>query len=251
MWYSSVRCAADLAAPEAVGRYAAQRALSRLGSRKIPTTECPVLFESTLAAGLLGGFVQAISGGALYRKSSFLLDSLGKKVFPKHIDVLEDPFVLRAKGSSPFDDEGVRVAPRAVVKGGRVEGYFLSSYSARKLGLQTTGNAGGSHNLTLTSRHTKASDDLDAMLEKLGTGLFVIELLGQGVNYVTGDYSRGASGFWVEKGRIAYPVHEVTIAGNLKDMFKGIDAVGADVYHYGAKSVGSVLINRMKVAGST
>lgn len=249
-WYSSERCAGDLAAPEAVGRYAAQRALSRLGSRKIPTTECPVLFESTLAAGLLGGFVQAVTGGSLYRKSSFLLDSLGKRVFPKHIDITEDPFILRGKGSSPFDDEGVRVAPRAVVKGGRVEGYFLSSYSARKLGLQTTGNAGGSHNLMLTSRQTQATDDLDAMLEKLGTGLLVIELLGQGVNYVTGDYSRGASGFWVEKGRIAYPVHEITIAGNLKDMFKGIEAVGADVYHYGAKAIGSVLINRMKVAGS-
>jgi PmbA protein len=179
-----------------------------------------VLFESTLAAGLLGGFVQAISGGSLYRKSSFLLDSLGKMVFPKHIDILEDPFILRGKGSSPFDEEGVRVAPRKVVKGGRVEGYFLPS------------------------------DNLDAMLQKLGTGLFVVELMGQGVNYVTGDYSRGASGFWVENGRIAYPVHEITIAGNLKDMLKGIEAVGADVYNYGAKTVGSILVNRMKVAGS-
>lgn len=249
-WYSSMRNAAELASPEAVGRYAAQRALSRLGSRKIPTTQCPVLFESTLAAGLLGGFVQAVSGGSLYRKSSFLLDSLGKIVFPKHIDILEDPFILRGKGSSPFDEEGVRVAPRKVVKGGRVEGYFLSSYSARKLGMKTTGNAGGSHNLIMTSRHTQAGDNLDAMLQKLGTGLFVVELMGQGVNYVTGDYSRGASGFWVENGRIAYPVHEITIAGNLKDMFKGIEAVGADAYNYGAKTVGSILVNRMKVAGS-
>ncbi|MDH4416489.1 MAG: metalloprotease PmbA [Acidovorax sp.] len=249
-WYSSMRNAADLASPEAVGRYAAQRALSRLGSRKIPTTQCPVLFESTLAAGLLGGFVQAVSGGALYRKSSFLLDSLGKMVFPKHIDILEDPFILGGKGSSPFDEEGVRVAPRKVVKGGRVEGYFLSSYSARKLGMKTTGNAGGSHNLVMTSRLTQASDDLDAMLQKLGTGLFVVELMGQGVNYVTGDYSRGASGFWVENGKIAYPVHEITIAGNLKDMLKGIEAVGADAYNYGAKTVGSILVNRMKVAGS-
>jgi PmbA protein len=249
-WYSSMRNAADLASPEAVGRYAAQRALSRLGSRKIPTTQCPVLFESTLAAGLLGGFVQAVSGGSLYRKSSFLLDSLGKMVFPKHIDVLEDPFILGGKGSSPFDEEGVRVAPRKVVKGGRVEGYFLSSYSARKLGMKTTGNAGGSHNLVMTSRLTQASDDLDAMLQKLGTGLFVVELMGQGVNYVTGDYSRGASGFWVENGKIAFPVHEITIAGNLKDMFKGIEAVGADAYNYGAKTVGSILVNRMKVAGS-
>ena len=249
-WYSSMRDAADLAAPQAVGRYAAQRALSRLGSRKIPTTQCPVLFESTLAAGLLGSFVQAVSGGALYRKSSFLLDSLGKMAFPKHIDILEDPFVLRGKGSSPFDDEGVRVAPRKVVQGGRVQGYFLSSYSARKLGMKTTGNAGGSHNLTMTSRLTQASDDLDAMLQKLGTGLFVTELMGQGTNYVTGDYSRGASGFWVENGRIAYPVHEITIAGNMKTMLKSIEAVGADVYNYGAKSVGSILINRMKIAGS-
>ncbi|MBJ2163280.1 metalloprotease PmbA [Acidovorax sp. IB03] len=249
-WYSSMRNAADLASPEAVGRYAAQRALSRLGSRKIPTTQCPVLFESTLAAGLLGGFVQAVSGGSLYRKSSFLLDSLGKMVFPKHIDILEDPFILGGKGSSPFDEEGVRVAPRKVVKGGRVEGYFLSSYSARKLGMKTTGNAGGSHNLVMTSRLTQASDDLDAMLQKLGTGLFVVELMGQGVNYVTGDYSRGASGFWVENGKIAFPVHEITIAGNLKDMLKGIEAVGADAYNYGAKTVGSILVNRMKVAGS-
>ena len=249
-WYSSMRNAADLASPEAVGRYAAQRALSRLGSRKIPTTQCPVLFESTLAAGLLGGFVQAVSGGSLYRKSSFLLDSLGKMVFPKHIDILEDPFILGGKGSSPFDEEGVRVAPRKVVQGGRVQGYFLSSYSARKLGMKTTGNAGGSHNLVMTSRLTQASDDLDAMLQKLGTGLFVVELMGQGVNYVTGDYSRGASGFWVENGKIAFPVHEITIAGNLKDMLKGIEAVGADAYSYGAKTVGSILVNRMKVAGS-
>ena len=249
-WYSSQRNAADLAAPEAVGRYAAQRALSRLGSRKIPTTECPVLFEAPLAAGLLGSFVQAVSGGALYRKSSFLLDSLGKQVFPKHIDITEDPFILGGKGSSPFDEEGVRVQERKVVEGGRVQGYFLSSYSARKLGMRTTGNAGGSHNLALTSRRTLPGDDLPQMLRKLGTGLFVIELMGQGVNYVTGDYSRGVSGFWVENGEIAFPVHEITIAGNLKTMFKGIEAVGADAYGFGAKTVGSVLINRMKVAGS-
>lgn len=249
-WYSSMRDAAELAAPEAVGRYAAQRALSRLGSRKIATTECPVLFESPLAAGLLGALVQAISGGALYRKSTFLLDSLGKVVLPKHIDVLEDPFVLRGKGSSPFDDEGVRVQARKVVDAGRIEGYFLGSYSARKLGMKTTGNAGGSHNLVMTSRRTRAGDDLDAMLKKLGTGLFVIELMGQGVNYVTGDYSRGASGFWVENGEIAYAVDEITIAGNLKTMLSGIQAIGADAYTYGAKTVGSILVNRMKVAGS-
>jgi len=249
-WYSSMRNPAQLASPEAVGRYAAERALSRLRARKIATTECPVLFESPLAAGLVGTFVQAVSGGALYRKSSFLLDALGKPVFPKHIDIHEDPFVLGGKGSSPFDDEGVRVQARQVVDAGRVQGYFLSSYSARKLGMRTTGNSGGSHNLTFTSRLTRADDTLEAMLERLGTGLFVTELMGQGVNYVTGDYSRGASGFWVEKGRIVYPVHEITIAGNMKAMFKGIQAVGADCYNYGAKTVGSILINRMKVAGS-
>ena len=249
-WYSSMRKAADLASPAAIGRYAAERALSRLKARKIPTVECPVLFESPLAAGLVGAFVQAVSGGALYRKSSFLLDSLGKQIFPKHIALSEDPFVPGGKGSSPFDDEGVRVQARQVVESGRVQGYFLSSYSARKLGMRTTGNAGGSHNLVLSSRLTRPGDDLDAMLEKLGTGLFVTELMGQGVNYVTGDYSRGASGFWVEKGKIAFPVHEITIAGDMRAMFKGMEAVGADTYNYGAKTVGSVLINRMKVAGS-
>ncbi|NUS39092.1 MAG: metalloprotease PmbA [Lysobacter sp.] len=249
-WYTSMRSPDELSAPEAVGRYAAERALSRLKARKIATRECPVLFESPLAAGLLGAFVQATSGGSLYRRSSFLVDSLGKQVFADHIDVLEDPHVRRGKGSAPFDEEGVRTKARKVVDAGQVEGYFLSSYSARKLGMKTTGNAGGSHNLSLTSRRTDRGDTLDEMLRKLGTGLFVIELMGQGVNYVTGDYSRGASGFWVENGEIAYPVQEITIAGNLKDMFLGIDAVGADTYNYGAKTVGSVLINRMKVAGS-
>ena len=249
-WYSSERNACDLASPEAVGRYAAERALSRLKSRKISTRECPVLFESPLAAGLLGGFAQAISGGALYRKTTFLADSLGKTVFPKHIDISEDPFIRGGKGSSPFDEEGVRVQARKLVDRGQVEGYFLSTYSARKLGMKTTGNAGGSHNLVLTSRQTRAADDLQAMLKKLGTGLFVIELMGQGVNYVTGDYSRGASGFWVENGEIAYPVDEITIAGNLKTMLAGIQAIGADAYTYGAKEVGSILVNRTKVAGS-
>lgn len=231
-------------------RYAAERALSRLRSRKIPTTQCPILFESPLAAGLLGAFVQAVSGGSLYRKSSFLLDSLGQRVFPKHIQISEDPFVVRGKGSSPFDDEGVKVRARDVVSDGVVQGYFLSSYSAKKLGMQTTGNAGGSHNLTLTSRLTRPADGLLEMLEKLGTGLFVTELMGSGVNYVTGDYSRGASGFWVERGKIAFPVHEITIAGNMRNMLKGIVAIGSDQYSFGAKTVGSILINRMKVAGS-
>ena len=249
-WYTSMRSANDLAAPEAVGRYAAERALSRLKSRKIKTCEVPVLFESTIAAGLLGAYVQATSGGALYRKSSFLLDSIGQQVLPEHIDIQEDPHVPRGKGSSPFDDEGVRTKARDVVKAGVVQGYFLSTYSARKLGLRTTGHAGGSQNLALTSRLTGARDDLEAMLKKLHRGLFVIELMGQGVNYVTGDYSRGAAGFWVENGRIQFPVHEITIAGNLRDMFKGIQAVGADAYTMGSKTIGSVLIDRMKIAGS-
>lgn len=249
-WYSSQRAPQDLAAPDVVGRYAAERALSRLKSRKIKTTECPVLFESPLAAGLLGSFVQAVSGGALYRKTSFLADSLGKQVMADHLDIVEDPHLRGGKGSAPFDDEGVRTARRHVLQAGVVQGYFLSTYSARKLGMRTTGNAGGSHNLTLTSRLTRPGDDLDAMLRKLGRGLFVTELMGQGVNPVTGDYSRGASGYWVENGRIAYPVQEITIAGNVKDMLMGIEAVGADAYNYGAKTVGSVLINRMKVAGS-
>ena len=249
-WYTSMRSASDLAAPEAVGRYASERALSRLKSRKIKTCEVPVLFESTIAAGLLGAYVQATSGGALYRKSTFLLDSIGQQVLPGHIDIHEDPHVPRGKGSSPFDDEGVRTKARDVVTAGVVQGYFLSTYSARKLGLRTTGHAGGSQNLALTSRLTAARDDLNAMLKKLHRGLFVIELMGQGVNYVTGDYSRGAAGFWVENGRIQFPVHEITIAGNLRDMLKGIQAVGADAYTMGSKTIGSVLIDRMKIAGS-
>ncbi|WP_334134095.1 metalloprotease PmbA [Tepidimonas sp.] len=249
-WYSSQRNPADLASPEAVGRYAAERALARLKPRKIATTECPVLFEAPLAAGLLGAFVQAVSGGALYRRTTFLPDSLGRQVFADHIDIVEDPHILGAKGSAPFDDEGVRTVARAVVSGGCVKGYFLSTYSARKLGLRTTGNAGGSHNLLMTSRHTQPDDDLSAMLRKLGRGLFVTELMGQGVNPVTGDYSRGAAGFWVEDGVIAYPVQEITIAGNLKEMFRGIVTIGADAYTLGAKTVGSVLIDHMTVAGS-
>ena len=248
-WYTSMRSHADMASPEAVGRYAAERALSRLRSRKIKTCEVPVLFESSLAAGLLGAYVQATSGGALYRKSSFLNDSLGQQVLPDHVDIHEDPHQLRGKGSAPFDDEGVATRVRDVVSAGVVQGYFLSTYSARKLGMRTTGHAGGSQNLALTSRLTQPGDNLDTMLKKLGRGLFVIELMGQGVNYVTGDYSRGAAGFWVENGRIKYPVHEITIAGNLREMFKGIVAVGADTYAMGSKTIGSVLIDRMKIAG--
>ncbi|MDP3522676.1 MAG: metalloprotease PmbA [Hydrogenophaga sp.] len=249
-WYSSMRAPEQLASPEAVGRYAAERALARLHGRKIATTECPVLFEAPLAAGLLGAYVQATSGGALYRKTTFLNESLGKQVLSKHIDIVEDPFQMGGKGSAPFDDEGVRTAKRKVLSAGKVQGYFLSTYSARKLGMRTTGNAGGSHNLVMTSRLTQPGDNLDEMLRKLGTGLFVTELMGQGVNYVTGDYSRGAAGYWVENGVIAFPVEEITIAGNMRDMFKQIEAIGADAYAYGAKTVGSILIAKMKVAGN-
>ena len=249
-WYTSMRDAADLAAPEVVGRYAAERALSRLQSRRVATGQVPVLFESTVAAGLLGAYVQATSGGALYRKASFLLDCLGQPVLAKHIDIHEDPHQPKGKGSAPFDDEGVRTQARHIVDGGVVQSYFLSSYSARKLGMKTTGHAGGSQNLSLTSRRTKRGDTLDKMLAKMGRGLFVTELMGQGVNYVTGDYSRGAAGFWVEDGRIVHPVHEVTIAGHLREMFKDIVAVGADTYTQGSKTVGSVLVSRMKLAGA-
>ncbi len=249
-WYTSERDALQLASPEAVGRYAAERALARLHARKIRTCEVPVLFENTAAAGLLGSFVQAVSGGALYRKATFLADSLGQAVWAPHIDVLEDPFVVRGKASAPFDDEGVRTRARQVVEAGVVQGYFLSSYSARKLGMRTTGHAGGSQNLVLRSRLTRPGDHLEQMLRKLGRGLFVTELMGQGVNPVTGDYSRGAAGYWVENGRIVHPVHEVTIAGNLRDMFRGVVAVGADAYTLGGKTIGSMLLERMKVAGS-
>ncbi|MBI3284204.1 MAG: metalloprotease PmbA [Burkholderiales bacterium] len=249
-WYSSQRNAKKLASPEEIGRYAAERALARLHARKLDTRKCPVLFEAPLAAGLLGSFVQATSGGALYRKSTFLLDSLGTQIFPEHIQVVEDPHIIGAVGSSPFDDEGVRTQKREVVNNGVLQGYFLSSYSARKLGMQTTGNAGGSHNLTLSSTLSKRTDNFKAMLKKMDTGLLVTELMGQGVNYVTGDYSRGASGYWVEHGEIQYPVEEITIAGNMRDMFTQIVAVGTDTLVRGTKQTGSVLIESMMVAGS-
>ena len=248
-WYTSMRSAHDMSAPEAVGRYAAERALSRLKSRKVATCEVPILFESSLAAGLLGAFVQGVSGGALYRKASFLQDSLGTAVFPKDIDVFEFPHEPRGKGSAPFDDEGVRTKARDVVSGGVVQGYFLSSYSARKLGMKTTGHAGGSQNLRMTHRRTQPGDDLPAMLRKLDRGLFVIELMGQGVNYVTGDYSRGASGFWVEGGEIQFPVEGITVAGRLQDMFQQIVAIGADTLMRGTKETGSILIEQMTIAG--
>lgn len=248
-WYSAARSFDALADPQTVGRYAAERALARLSARRAKTGRFPVLFEAPLALGLLGALVQASSGGALYRKASFLLDTLGKPVLSDHIDVVENPFIHRAMGSSVFDSEGVRTQPRDVVQSGVLQGYFLSSYTARKLNMRSTGNAGGSHNLQLSSRLTHPDDDLAAMLRKMGTGLLVTELIGQGVNYVTGDYSRGAFGYWVENGQIVYPVEEITIAGNMADMFRQIVAVGADSITRGSKTSGSILIEQMAIAG--
>jgi PmbA protein len=193
--------------------------------------------------------VQAISGGALYRRSSFLLDSLGKQVFPEHIQIDEDPHRLRLSGSTPFDDEGVRTQARQVVSAGVVQGYFLSTYSARKLGMQTTGNSGGAHHLKMVSSRTLPSDDLSGLAKKMGRGLLVTELMGQGVNYVTGDYSRGAFGYWVENGVIQYPVEEITIAGNLKQMFLDIETIGSDVLTRGTKECGSILLREMMIGG--
>ena len=249
-WYTSDRRANRLADPAAVGRYAAERALSRLSARRIPTGHFPVLFEAPLALGLVGALTQAISGGSLYRKVSFLVDSLGKEIFPTHLSITEDPHIKGAMGSSPFDEEGVRTQARDLVRDGVLQGYLLSTYTARKLGMTTTGNAGGSHNLELTSIFTRRKDDLPAMLRKMGTGLLVTELIGQGVNYLTGDYSRGAFGYWVKDGQIQHAVQEVTIAGNLKDMFNQIVAVGADTITRGSKTTGSILIENMAIAGT-
>jgi PmbA protein len=249
-WYTSSRVPESLARPDAIGIYAAQRALSRLHARSIKTQKCPVIFEAPLAAGLLGSFVQAVSGGALYRKSSFLLDSLGKQIFPAHIQIDEDPHRPRETGSTPFDDEGVKTQKRSVVEDGRLQGYFLSTYSARKLGMKTTGNSGGSHHLRMRSNFTRTGHELKDLLEQMGTGLLVTEVMGQGVNYVTGDYSRGAFGYWVENGEICYPVEEITIAGNLKEMFMNIDMIGGDTLVRGTKETGSMLIREMMVGGN-
>ncbi|MDR1854727.1 MAG: metalloprotease PmbA [Azoarcus sp.] len=245
-WYDNRRDAAELTAVEEVGRIAGERALARLGARKIRTRSAPVLFEAPIAIGFLGHLAQAASGGALYRRSSFLLDALGQQVFSPIVDVSERPHIPKAFGATWFDNDGVATRDREVVSGGVLQGYFLSTYTARKLGMQTTGNAGGSHNLRLKG----GEDDLAGLLRRMDKGLLVTELLGQGVNYVTGDYSRGAVGFWVEKGKIKHPVQEVTIAGNLRDMFRNIVAVGNDALPRGAKHCGSVLIESMKIAGS-
>jgi PmbA protein len=244
-WYETSRDAADLSDPASVGRRAGERAVRRLGARKIATTQAPVLFEAPIAATLLGHFVSAVSGGNLYRQSSFLLDCAGEQVFAPLANISEQPHVRKGLASAVFDEEGVATRPREVVVGGVVQGYFLGSYSARKLKLKSTGNAGGNHNLVL--RDTGA--DFAGMLTALGTGLLVTELMGQGVNAVTGDYSRGAAGYWVERGEIAYPVQEITIAGNLKNLFRGIAAVGNDVVRRGSRYCGSILIERMTIAG--
>jgi PmbA protein len=244
-WYTAGRGASDLRPAAEVGRIAGERTVRRLGARKLGTLECPVLFEAPEAADLIGSFIGAVSGGALYRKSSFLLDCLGKAVFSSNMSIREDPHIPRARGSAPFDNEGVATAPRDVVKDGVVQGYFLGSYSARKLGMVTTGNAGGSHNLIVAH----GEDDLAALMRRMGRGLFVTEQLGQGVNPVTGDYSRGAAGFWIEDGAVAYPVEEITIAGNLKDIYRDIVAIGRDVDRRGSRHTGSILVGRMTIAG--
>jgi len=245
-WYDVARSPLDLVAPESVGKLAAERAVRRLNARKIATTQAPVLFEATIASSLLGHFVSAVSGGSLYRKSSFLLDSLGRSVFAPIVQISDLPHLPKGLGSSSFDSEGVATQTREVVKDGVVQGYFLGSYSARKLGMQSTGNAGGNHNLILRD----TGDDFAALLKKMHRGLLVTELMGQGVNAITGDYSRGAAGYWVENGEIAYPVQEITIAGNLKEMFRGMVAIGNDVLRHGSRQCGSILIDHMTIAGS-
>ena len=245
-WYSSARVPGKLAEPEALGRYAGRRALARLGSRKIATCQAPVLFEAPVAVGLIGSFVAAASGGSLYRKSSFLLDGLGKQIFWKGISIEECPHEPRALASTPFDDEGVATRRRVLVQDGVLKGYFLGSYSARKLGLQSTGSAGGAHNLEVSSN----GPDLEGMLKRMRRGFLVTEMLGQGTNLLTGDYSRGAAGYWVENGEIAFPVEEVTVAGNLKAMYRGITAVGSDMVVRGAYRCGSILVDNMTIAGN-
>ena len=244
-WYSEARNAREMLRVEEIGRIAAERALRRLKARKLGTMQVPVLYEAPVAASLIGHFVGAVSGSSLYRKSSFLLGQLGKKVFSKNIRIDDVPDIRRGLASGAFDDEGVKTQRRAIVESGVLQGYFLGSYSARKLGMKTTGNAGGNHNLIVQPGKL----DFDGLLKKMGRGLVVTELLGQGVNHVTGDYSRGAAGFWVENGEIQYPVEEFTIAGNLKDMYRHIAAVGSDVLVQGSRQCGSILVENMTVAG--
>jgi len=232
--------------PEEVGRQAAHEALSRLHSQKLTTGKVPVMFRADVANTFWGHFIAAISGGNLYRKSSFLLDALGQPIFPEFVNIEERPHIKKALASSAFDSEGVATVDRDIIKDGQLESYLLTSYSARKLGMTTTGHAGGIHNWQVSAN----GGDFEQMLQTLGTGLLVTELMGQGVNIVNGDYSRGAAGFWVENGKIAYPVSEVTIAGSLQEMFKGIVATGNDFDLKGSITTGSILINEMQVAGN-
>lgn len=245
-WYNTSRVPGLLEGAEQVGQVAGKRAVRRLGGRKLDTQQVPVLFEAPLVAGIIGHLVAAASGGSLYRKSTFLLDSLGTAIFSPIVQLREDPHIPQGMASTFFDSEGVRTKPRDIVKDGVLQGYFLGSYSARKLGMQTTGNAGGNHNLILTP----GEHDLQGLLRQMGTGLLVTELLGHGINLVTGDYSRGAAGFWVEGGEIQFPVEEITVAGNLKEMFLGIIGVGKDMQTHGSKQCGSLLVERMMVAGN-
>jgi PmbA protein len=244
-WYSVARDRSEMLSAEEVGRIAGQRTLDRLGSRKIATCQTPVIYEAQVASSLLSHLISAISGGALYRKSSFLLDYKGKQIFPEHINISENPYILKAMGSAAFDNEGVATKQRSIIKDGVLMDYVLGSYSARKLGLQTTGNAGGVHNLIIEN----GDKDLPALLKQMGTGLLVTELIGMGINNVTGDYSRGAAGFWVENGEIQYPVSEITVAGNLLDMFQSFVAVGNDLDKRGNTITGSILLEQMTVAG--
>ncbi|MGB8693256.1 MAG: metalloprotease PmbA [Steroidobacteraceae bacterium] len=246
-WYSVVRNAAQLEAGAAIGQRAAQRALARLGARRLSTRRAAVLFAPDMARGLLAHFIGAIRGASQYRRASFLLDAAGQRLFPAFVQMQERPHLPGALASSPFDAEGVATRDRELLHDGVLEGYVLGSYSARKLGLQTTGNAGGIHNLIVTA--PQASTDLPGLMARMGSGLYVTELMGQGVNGVTGDYSRGASGFWVENGALAYPVHEITIAGNLRDMYQRVVALGTDIDIQGAVRCGSLLIEDMTIAG--
>ncbi|MCR4347032.1 MAG: metalloprotease PmbA [Sulfuricaulis sp.] len=245
-WYTVARNAKNLESPESVGQMAARRSLHRLGSRKLSTRQCPVLYEAPLATSLVSHFIGAVRGTSLYRQASFLLDALGKPVFSDFVRIHEQPHLKGAQGSAAFDSEGVATKPRDLIRDGVLQGYVLDSYSARKLKLPTTGNAGGVHNLTIDP----GKEDLAALMKRMNTGLLVTELIGFGVNTITGDYSRGAAGFWVENGEIQYPVEEITIAGNLKDMFRRIVAVGSDVDTRGNIRSGSILIENMTVAGS-
>jgi len=246
-WYDSSCDAAALADALEIGRRAGQRALRRLGARPVSTRDCPVLFVPEVARSLLQHYVQAVSGGALYRRASFLLDQLGAQVFPEWFQLRERPLLPRGPGSAAFDSEGVATRESALVEDGKVARYVLGSYSARKLGMTTTGNAGGVRNVEL---HVAGAPTYEQLLAELGTGLVVTEMMGQGVSIVTGDYSRGAAGFWVEGGRIVHPVEEVTIAARLPDMFRGIRAVGSDLDTRGNFRTGSILVDRMTVAGS-